>query len=137
MDEMGFMDKLICKEFAFLLNEYHFKYEYQLLRPYGNWEITLHSFYNDTGCFTIHSFQAIGELEFYYAQKYCTDAKKLREKGIDVYSVEKEIWNKHGKICGVPNMFFWYSNKRILKVVAKVVKAQIAKEQVFFGIGVG
>ena len=130
------MNRLIYDEFMFLVDLYKLKYEFQTFDLRGGWIVSAHSFYNSTGCFTIHNMESRGELAFYYSKQFSKDRKELYEKGIDVYSVEKNIWDKHGKFGFLPNIFFWSDNKKILKTVAEIVKFRIEIDGSFFGITV-
>lgn len=126
----------IEKTFHFLVKDYDLKYEFQEFNIGGGWIISAHSFYNSTGCFTIHSMESRGELDFYYAKQFSTDMDILYEKGINIYSAEKELWDKYGKFIFFKNYFFWLNNEKILKVATEVVKIQIAKYGEFFGVRV-
>ena len=128
------MDKLIYDEFCFLEKLYGLKYKFQTFDLQRGWIISAHSFYNDTGCFTIHNMESRGELYFYYSKRFSKNRNKLYEKSINIYSVEKEIWDKYGRFGWIPNIFFWWNNKKILRVSAEVVKAHINKYNKFCGI---
>lgn len=131
------MNKLICEEFSFLVDRYGFEYKYQTLDLGDGWIVSLHSFYNATGCFTIHSMDSRGELDFYRSNQFSTDKKKLRETAINIYDVEKKLWKKRGDFLGIfPNLFFWWNTKKILKTVAEIVKLSIDRDGEFFGIKV-
>ena len=127
----------VYKTLSFLVDKYKLKYTYQEFSIGGNWIADEHSFYNDSGCFTVHVLVQRAELEFYYSNRFNNDLKNLHKMGIDVYSTEKEIWNRRGKIFGfIPNLFFWCSNKKILETVAQVIKTQIQNYGEFFGVKV-
>ncbi len=75
-----------------------------------------------------------GELSFYYSKEFSTNRNSLYEVPLNIYDVEKEIWDKRGKIGFIPNLFFWWNNKKILTTVAQIVKLQIEKSGSFFGV---
>lgn len=132
------MDKYIEGLF-FLVDEFNLKYSAQTFEncPFGNYTTKTYSFYNDSGCFTVHVLEQRAELEFYYSNCFSDDLANLHKKSIDVYSTEKKIWNKRGKIFGfIPNLFFWFNNKKILETVAQVIKTQIQNYGEFFGVKV-
>ena len=117
------------------MDDYKLNYAFQTFNLSGNIACA-HSFFNESGCFTINSMESRGELDCYYSQYFSNDRDKLYGEIIDIYSVEMDIWNKHGNFGVLPNMFFWVNNKKILKVLAEVVKAQIKKNNEFFGVKV-
>lgn len=126
----------IEKEFDFLIKKYGLKYAYQKFENCfgGSWTVYTHSFYNDSGCFTIHQMPDRGELSFYYAKKFSNILENLYEKMVNVYEVEKSIWDKHSKIWIFNNIFFWANSEKVLKVLAEVLKIHLEKSEDFFGI---
>lgn len=126
----------IEKQFKFLETEYDLKHVYQdFSNCYGgNWWVYTHSYYNESGCFTIHNLPQRGELDFYYAKEFSNVRKNLCEHQINISSIEKEIWNKHNKILFFRNPFFWWSEKKILHALAEVIQVQINRYGEFFGI---
>lgn len=128
----------IEKQFDFLVKDYNLKYVYQEFKNCygGNWCVYTHSFYNDSGCFTIHNLPQRGELDFYYAKKFSKVRKDLYEQLIGITSIEKEIWDKNSKFLFFRNPFFWWSSSRVLKTLAEVIKKQIEDNGEFFGIKV-
>jgi hypothetical protein len=128
----------IDKQFDFLVNDYGLKHVYQEFNNCygGNWQVFTHSYYNDSGCFTIHNLPQRGELDFYYAKEFSKVRENLCEHLIDVSSIEKEILDKHFKILFFRNPFFWWSRSKVLKALAEVIKAEINKKGEFFGIKV-
>ena len=128
------MDELIYNEFSFLINKYNLKYHCQKFDIGGGWIISMHSFFNEMGCFTIYNLPSRGELYFYSSKKFSTEKQQLCEKIIDIYSIEKDVWNKYGKIGFIPNPFFWWNNKKILKVAAEIVKLQIEEKGTWMNI---
>ena len=125
--------------FSFLMEDYGFEFQYQRFdKCYGgNWTVDAFSFYNDTGCFTIHSLvQHGGELDFYYSPRFSTSLEDLCSRGVDIRSIEKDIWKKHEKIGAFPRPFFWLRNHKVLEALSDVLKEHIAKHGEFFGIHV-
>ena len=123
--------------FSFLVNDYKLNYAFQEFSLSGGVIAQEYSFYNKTGCFTIHSLPVRDELEFYYAKFYYANITSLQEKPLNVYNFEKDIWNKKSKWFNfIPNPFFWLNKNKILMVVAEVIKAQISKHKNFFGVRV-
>ncbi len=122
--------------FGFLVKQYGLTYVYQDFKNCfdGNWQVYTHSFYNESGCFTIHNLPQRGELDFYYAKKFSNNRKDLCEKMIDIRSAEEEIWKKHSNVLGIRNPFFWWSEKKVLSTLVEVIKSQIKKKGEFFGI---
>ena len=123
----------IYNTYKFLVDDYSFEYAQQQF-DLGGWICSAHSFFNESGCFTIHYMESRAELDFYYSKQFSTNRRALYEKPIPIYSIEKGIWDKYGKLWFIPNVFFWCSHKRILKASAEVVKTQIQKNNSFFDI---
>ena len=67
------------------------------------------------GCFTIHCLPQRGEVDFYFADKFSTDRKELCGIPINVYEIEKEIWNKNAKIWFFKNPFYYWNQEKKLK----------------------
>lgn len=127
----------IYKTYAFLVEDYGLQYAFQKFDIGGGWIISAHSFYNDTGCFTVHTMLSRGELEFYYAKHFSTNKSELYEQGLNIYAYEKNIWKKHERLWGfIPNIFVMFNNEKHLEISAEVVKAQINKYGEFFGVKV-
>lgn len=128
----------VKKQFSFLIRDYGLNYKYQKFTDCygGNCSVETHSFYNDTGCFTIHSVPVRGELDFYYATLFSTTRENLCEQMLDVHSIEPELWDKHTKIGFIKNPFFWWSSKSVLNALAEVLENHVAKHEEFFGIKV-
>ena len=123
--------------FSFLVNDYKLNYMLQEFNLGGGFVAQEHSFYNETGCFTIHSLPVCDELAFYYAKKCYASLNSLQERGLDVYAIETDIWDRYSKWFKIiPNPFFWFNKDKVLRVVAKVVKEQILKNKSFFGVKV-
>lgn len=124
--------------FSFLVNDYHLSYKYQkFINCYGgNWIVQTHSFYNESGCFTIHVLSQKDELDFYYADRFSTKREELCEKTVDILSIEPEIWDKYTKFWIFNRPFFWWKNKKVLRAFAEVLKVHLAKGKDFFGIKV-
>ena len=128
----------IFKQFEFLMNDYGFSYSYQEFHNCydGKGTVFTHSFYNENGCFTIHTMPVRGELDFYYSRRYSAVQQELYEQIIDISSIEKEVWNRRAKILCLSNPFFWWNKKKVLSTLAEVLKIHIAKYNEFFGIKV-
>ncbi len=124
--------------FAFLMKDYGLSYRYQKFDNCfgGGWTAQTYSFYNDSGCFTIHFLLQKNELDFYRASRFSTKREELCEKMVDVSSIEPEIWNKHTKIWVFNRPFFWWNSNKILSVFAESLKVHLAKNKDFFGIRV-
>ncbi|MBQ3215078.1 MAG: hypothetical protein IJB11_03060 [Oscillospiraceae bacterium] len=125
--------------FAFLIEDFKLEYRHQEFdKCYGgNWTVNTHSFYNESGCFTIYSLvQHGGELDFYYAPVFSTNLEELCDKLVDISSIEKEVWKKHTKFGVFPRPFFWLNNRKVLEALSEVLSAHINKHGEFFGIKV-
>lgn len=125
------------KLFVFLIKDHNLSYRYQeFINCYGgNWTVQTHSFYNDSGCFTIY-FENQRGIDFWYASRFSTERKELCEKEIDVSSIEPQIWEKHERIWIFKNPFFWWNDNKILSTLAEALKIHLAKCNEFFGIKV-
>ena len=123
----------IEKTFAFLITDYHMNYAYQKFPhcPFGNWIIGTHSYYNDSGCFTIHILYQRNEIDFYYAKAYSTIREKLCESLIDEQEAYPEIWWKAKQ-----KFMFSYRPQLYLNTLAEVIKKQIEETGSFFGVNV-
>ena len=123
--------------FDFLMKDYNLSYRYQEFNNcYGSsWIVQTHSFYNDSGCFTIHIEIQRG-MDFWYASRFSTERKELCEKEIDVSSIEPQIWDKNERIFVIKNPFFWWNDKKVLNTLAEALKVHLAKYNQFFGIQV-
>ena len=122
--------------FDFLKKDYNLSYKYQeFLNCYGGyWTVQTHSFYNDSGCFTIHYLLQKNELDFYYAMRFSTERKELCEKMVDICSIEPEIWRKYTKLGIFNRPFFWWNNNKVLTAFADALKTHLAMKKQFFGI---
>ena len=123
--------------FDFLKKDYNLSYKYQeFTKCYeGNWIVQTHSFYNDSGCFTIYVEIQRG-IEFWYASRFSTERKELCEREIDIYSIETEIWDRYAKFWIFKRPFFWWNENKVLRTLAKVLKVHLTKNNNFFGIRV-
>lgn len=123
--------------FDFLKKDYNLSYRYQeFINCYGgNWTVQTHSFYNDSGCFTIYIEVQRG-MSFWYASRFSTKREALCERGIDISSVEPQIWNQYQRICIFKNPFFWWNDNKVLNTLAEALKVHLAKDKEFFGIQV-
>ena len=123
--------------FDFLKKDYKLSYRYQeFINCYGgSWTVQTHSFYNDSGCFTIHIEIQRG-MDFWYASRFSTERKELCEKEIDVSSIEPQIWDKYERIFIFKNPFFWWNDNKVLSTLAEALKVHLLKNNEFFGIQV-
>ena len=123
--------------FCFLKKDYNLSYKYQEFNNCygGNWTVQTHSFYNESGCFTIYCEIQRG-LGFWYASRFSTERTELCEREIDVSSIEPQIWDKNERIWIFKNPFFWWNANKVLSTLAQVLKAHLAKYNDFFGIQV-
>lgn len=128
----------IEKTFNFLVKDYGLTHRYQEFHNcFGKgWYAYTHSYYNDTGCFTIHVLPQRGELDFYYSKSFSDMRENLCEKLINVTSIERNIWEKHKKFLFFKNPFFWWNGDKVLQALGEVVKSQIKNYNEFFGIKV-
>lgn len=124
------------KEFTDLAKKYHLNYQYQDFKNCfgGNWWVYTHSLYNDSGCFTIHCLPQRGEVDFYFADKFSADRKELCGNPINVYEIEKEIWNKNAKIWFFKNPFYYWNQEKIIKTLIEIINVLIEKDNEFFGV---
>ena len=128
----------IEKQFDFLVTDYGLKHAYQDFNNCfgGHWWVCTHSYYNESGCFTIHNLPQRGELDFYYAKEFSNIRKDLCEQRINISAIGTEIWEKNEKFLFMKNPFFWWSEKKVLKSLAEVIEAEIKSTGQFFGIKV-
>ena len=126
------------KQFVDLAKRYNLTYIYQYFNDCfgGNWYVYTHSLYNDSGCFTIHCLPQRGEVDCYYAKRFSNDREELCDELINIFEVEKEIWNKSEKILFFKNPFYYWNPNRIIKTLFEVIKVSIEKNNEFFGIKV-
>ena len=99
--------------FEFLISDYGFKYEKQSFVYSEAWKTETHSFYNESGCFTIHRMDARGELEFYHSKEFSKDRQELYKNPVYIETIEPEIWKKRSKIFSLSNPFFWCSKRKV------------------------
>ena len=123
-------------EFSKLAEKYNLNYQYQDFKNCfgGNWWVYTHSLYNDSGCFTIHCLSHRGVFDCYFSEKFSNDRNQLCQKAINVFEVEKEIWNKNSKIWFFKNPFYYWNTENILKTLIEVIKVSIEKNNEFFGV---
>lgn len=128
----------IEKLFDFLVNDYGLNYKYQQFSNcWGlGYFVNTYSFYNYSGCFTIQHTLQSNEIDFYHSFRFSTNREELCEKGIDIFSIEPEIWEKSEKIWLFKKPFYWWSNKNLLNTLSKVLKIHISKYNNFFDIQV-
>lgn len=123
----------IDKQFVFLVKEYDLKYSFQMFQnyPFGNWSVDMHSYYNDSGCFSIYNLAQRGEMDFYYAKKFSANIAELMEQSVAIDSIGQEIWSKAKK-----KFLFGYRHSLFIKTLAEVIKSQIEQHGEFYGVKV-
>lgn len=130
------MDQYI-KHLMFLVDEYHLKYKKQTFvgKPCGSYITRTYSFYNDTGCFTIHHLAMRDDLDFYFSSNFSNNYDDLREKLVNIWIDEPEVWNRHQKwILGLKDPFFWWKEEKVIKALAETIMVKIRKNNEFFGV---
>ena len=126
----------ISELFDFLVKDYNLSYKYQEFENcYGCWSVRTHSFYNDSGCFTIE-FVIQREMNFCCSSQFSTVHKELCERDVDVTLIEPQVWEKHEKIWIFKRPFFWWSEEKVLKALAEALEVHLGKGNDFFGIPV-
>jgi len=138
------IEKTILRYLGFLIEEYHLKYDYSIFEEYLGTNATLQTFtfYNNNGCFVVHDVPVKGELRFIYLSninllgQYAKKPSSVKNSVIDVRLIEKEIWEKHEKILFFNNPFFWWDKKKVLCALQEIIRIQIEKTGMFFGIKV-
>lgn len=137
-------EKQVRAALDFLVEEYAFKYVYQLFEncPFGNWCTETYSYYNDNGCFTITNICVRGDVGYVHLKNIellktfmYSDASERVKYLININSIEEEIWKKHEK-ASLFKRFFW-GDKKYLSIVAEIIRSQIKKNGAFFGIKIG
>jgi len=121
----------IEKMFDFLVKDYRLNYKFQKFNNCfnGNWYVETFSYYNASGCFTIHNLCQRGEIDCYYAKSISCIRENLLEKRLNVRSIGIDIWNKESK-----RFRFDYRQKLIMDTLVKAIKYEINKKHEFFGI---
>lgn len=69
-----------------------------------------------------------------FTEKFSTDRKELCDNPINVYEVEKEIWNKNSKIWFFKNPFYYWDQEKIIKTLIEIINVLIEKNNEFFEI---
>lgn len=144
-------EKEIAKLFEFLINDYGITYIFQEHKNCfnGYWYVRTYSFYNKSGCFTIHELPQRGEWDYFFSEKFSKEHEELTANSLNVFSVEKEMWQNYNDIANDFNSQLavsLYSNKTWnahynveraeIETLAKVIKTQIVKHSSFFGVKV-
>lgn len=121
----------IEKTFQFLVDNYHLNYSHQVFHHCygGNWVVSTHSYYNETGCFTIHLLHQRNELDFYYSKEFGATREALCERKIDEQSLYPEIWLEAKK-----RFLFSYRPQLYLDTLAYVINKQIKEKGCFWGV---
>lgn len=122
--------------FDFLVSDYGFQYKKQEFHNCygGHWLVRTYSYFNVSGCFTIHHLPSRGELEFFYAPQCSNNREELYQQRINVQSIEPELWRKYTHIGTIKRPFFWCNTTKVLTVLAEVMKKHISKHGEVFGI---
>lgn len=121
----------IEKTFQFLVDNYRLNYSHQVFHHCygGNWTVSTHSYYNETGCFTIHLLHQRNELDFYYSKDFGATREVLCERKIDEQSLYSEIWFEAKK-----RFLFSYRPQLYLDTLAYAINKQIKEKGCFWGI---
>lgn len=130
-------EKNVRKALDFLISEYRF--EYRCLDftgcPFGNWRTETYNYYNANGCFTITNLLGRDDFAFLrFDDITCVDRYSVWRPSIDLAEEEPEIWEKHKK-RSLFRGFFW-GERKILQILAEVIRTQIEERGAFFGIEV-
>jgi hypothetical protein len=125
--------KILENTFSFLVKDYGLKYSYQKFKNCfgGYWSVDTHSYYNESGCFTIHILSQGGEIDFFYAKKFSTVREELCECELNYETIGCEFGQD------VEEKLFYVGNQDSkFKIVAEAIKTKVAKDGEFFGIEV-
>lgn len=137
--------------FGFLVEDYGLEYQLQKYRNCygGGWYVEIHCFYNKNGCFSIYELGQRDEWDYFFAPRYSEKMEELKAVRLDICAVEKELWKEPLKIIEEYNqkainyktlgqlLNYAYSSQRlILETLAKVIKVQIEKAGLFYGLKV-
>ena len=128
---MDFKDK-----FNLLAEKYNLKFQYQEFENCfgGNWLVCTYSIYNEFGCLTVHCLPQRDEVDCYYSKRFSNDREELCEVLINIFDIEKEIWNKNEKILIFKNPFYYWNSNNIINTLIEVIETSIKKRNEFFGI---
>lgn len=124
----------IRERFDFLVSQYGMNYGQLTVDDYcgSGGKAYAHSFYNDSGCFTIFSFPVKGELECFISDVYEANLNVLCKQPVDMRAIESEIWKKHAKRGLLSRLFFWNRPEKVLAALAEALVAHMSKyEDVF------
>lgn len=121
-----------------LAQKHGLKYQYQEFEDCygGNWFVITHSLYNESGCFTVHYLPQRAEVGFYFADRLSRNLRALCTQEVNVFKVEKEIWDSSERIGPFKIPFYYWNPDRVVKTLIKVITVQIEKNNEFFGIRV-
>ena len=117
------MTKKILKYLGFLIEEYNFKFSFQSfdMWKYFYGPMDTYSFYNEFGCLTLHNAVQRGEWGVFVSKQFSSNQYALMDKEVYLANyTSKSCWTTTG----------W------LKVVSKIIKAQIESENSVFDIPV-
>lgn len=119
----------IRERFDFLVSQYGMNYGQLTVDDYcgSGGKAYAHSFYNESGCFTIFSFPAKGELECFMSDDYDANLNVLCKQPVDVRAIESEIWKKHAKRGLLSCLFFWNRPEKVLAALAEALAVHIGK----------
>lgn len=126
----------IREQFAFLVDDYGFQYGEQKFENCweGNWTVITYSFYNENGCFTIHTLPERGEVGFFCCDRFSSDRESLCARLVDIRTIEEDVWDKHSCLWSIRNPFFWYSQRKVFAALAEVIRTHLSKHDDLFGI---
>lgn len=99
--------------------------------------------FNTSGCFTIQTFPAHFDYNFYVSKKFSMKREELLEKKFNPFQIERDVWETRQKEFDSKHagFFNWIKgNKRnmslqdIMQILAEVIQVQIKKTSCFFGL---
>ena len=128
----------IRERFDFLVSQYGMNYGQLTVDDYcgSGGKAYAHSFYNESGCFTIFGFPAKGELECFVSDDYDANLNVLCKQPVDVRAIESEIWKKHAKRGLLSRLFFWNRPEKVLAALAEALAVHIEKCGEVWGVKV-
>lgn len=129
-----FSKKHIDRYFSFLTEEYDLQYKYREFNNCfgGYWYVEAYSFYNESGCFTLHYLPQRDELDIYHSKSCVNDHQGLLGRHIgEIEAFGDEAWteekNKHKGSDG----YVLYS-----QTLAELIKKKLDAEGEIFGVKV-
>lgn len=110
----------VLKHLGFLIDDYKLKYSH-IADSNDRYGAETFSFYNDSGCFTLHCLSLLGEWGWFYSDSFSTKQTDLLKNEIDQTEYIK------GAVFGYRSM---------LKKLGKSIHEQIEQSGSFFNISV-